>query len=207
MWKLKYVVSKGLKIILNPPALNNCEIDKTAKVCARSELTKCRIGRYSYIGYQNFIVNADVGNFCSIADRCSVGGATHPVDFISTSPVFHMGNNVLKKNFSEHEIASTPKTVIEHDVWIGQGAFLKAGIHIATGAVIGMGAVVTHDVAPYEIWAGNPARMIRKRFDDETIQELLNSRWWELSNEELTEYAGYFNNPKEFLLRFKRKAI
>lgn len=74
----------------------------------------------------------------------------------------------------------TPRTVIGNDVWIGQGAFIKAGVHIGTGAVIGMGAVVTHDVEPYKIWVGNPARLIRKRFDDEMVQQLLASKWWRI---------------------------
>ncbi len=136
---LKYIIAKGLKIILNPPAINLCEIDKTARVCARSELSKCSIERYTYIGYQNFMVNVSVGSFCSIADRCSIGGATHPMEYVSTSPVFHEGRNVLKKKFSNHPMPKTPRTVIENDVWIGQGAFIKAGVHIGTGAVIGMG--------------------------------------------------------------------
>lgn len=203
MRKLKYIIAKGLKIVLNPPAMNHCRVDRTAKICARSELTNCCIGRYTYIGYQNFLVHVEVGNFCSIADRCSIGGAMHPIQFVSTSPVFHKGNNVLNKNFATHEIANTPKTIIDHDVWIGQGAFLKAGIHISTGAIIGMGAVVTHDVGPYEIWGGNPARLIKKRFDENTIHELLDSRWWELPDEQLTKLARYFDNPREFLASFE----
>lgn len=196
---LKYIIAKGLKIVLNPPALNLCVVDKTSEVCSRSELTICTIGRYSYVGYQNFMVNVSIGSFCSIADRCSIGGAIHPMEYVSTSPVFHEGVNVLRKNFSQHAMPKTPRTIIEHDVWIGQGAFIKAGVTVCTGAVIGMGAVVTHDVGPYEIWAGNPARLIRKRFDDEIIKGLLASKWWELSDDELSTYANYFNAPENFL--------
>lgn len=202
--KLKYFVAKGMKVLLNPPALNRCRVDKTSKVCARSELTGSQIGRYSYIGYQCFIVNTDIGSFCSIADRCSIGGARHPIEFVSTSPVFHVGKNILKKNFSNHSLISTPRTTIENDVWIGQGAFIKAGIKISTGAVIGMGAVVTHDVEPYEIWAGNPAKMIRKRFDDSQIEKLLASKWWEMDESKLKEYAQYFDSPKQFVQQLER---
>lgn len=193
----KYVVAKGLKILLNPPALKNCNIDKSSRVCSRSELTRCSVGRYSYIGYQNFMVNVSIGSFCSIADRCSIGGALHPMDYVSTSPVFHEGKNILNKNFSKHPVPSTPQTIIENDVWIGQGAFVKAGVHIGNGAVIGMGSVVTKDVGPYEIWAGNPAKLIHKRFDDRTIQRLLNSNWWEMDDTELSKHAKYFNKPGE----------
>ena len=202
---LKYIIAKGLKIILNPPALNRCDIDITSKVCARSELTKCVIGRYTYIGYQNFMVNVSIGSFCSIADRCSIGGAAHPMTYVSSSPVFHEGQNILHKNFSNHDAPHTPRTIIENDVWIGQGAFIKAGVHIETGAVIGMGSIVTNDIGPYEIWAGNPAKLIRKRFDEKTIKELLNSKWWKLNDGELSKYAQYFNKPEEFLGRIECK--
>lgn len=196
---LKCKIAKGLKVLLNPPALNLCEVDKTAKVCSRSELARCSIGRYSYIGYQNFMVNVSIGSFCSIADRCSIGGATHPIEYVSTSPVFHEGRNILHKNFSKHPMPKTPRTIIDSDVWIGQGAFIKAGLHIGTGAVIGMGSVVTHDIGPYEIWAGNPARLLHKRFDDKTIHQLLDSKWWELSDDKLSMYAKHFNEPQNFL--------
>lgn len=202
---LKYIIAKGLKITLNPPALNSCEVNKTANVCSRSELTKCTIGRYTYVGYQNFMVNVSIGSFCSIADRCSIGGAIHPMGYVSTSPVFHEGVNILRKNFSKHPMAKTPRTAIEHDVWIGQGTFIKAGVTISTGAVIGMGSVVTHDVGPYEIWAGNPACLIRKRFGDEIIKGLLNSKWWELSDNELSTYANYFMDPENFLREIEKR--
>ena len=128
----------------------------------------------------------------------------HPMDYVSTSPIFHEGVNVLQKNFSKHSMPKTPRTVIENDVWIGQGVFIKAGVTVCTGAVIGMGAVVTHDVGPYEIWAGNPARLIRKRFNDELVQRLLDSKWWELGDDELSVYANYFNDPESFLRNIER---
>ena len=150
---IKCIIAKSMKIILNPPALNSCMIDKSAKVGPRTEMTKCSMGRYSYIGQQCFMVNTNIGNFCSISDRVSIGGAAHPLQFVSTSPVFHVGRNILKKNFSYHEIFDTDKTIIGNDVWIGQGVFIKAGVTIHDGAVIGMGSVVTKDIPAYEIWA------------------------------------------------------
>ena len=77
------------------------------------------------------------------------------------------------------------KTIIEHDVWIGTNAIIKAGVKISTGAVIAMGAVVTKDVGPYEIWGGVPARLIKKRFSEEKIKNLLNSMWWDLNRNEI----------------------
>lgn len=201
--KIKRYIAKGLRHVLHPPALTNCKIDKTSAVCSGSQINRTSMGRYSYIGHDCFFVNVDVGSFCSIADGCRVGGATHPIQRVSSSPVFHAGKNVMKKNFCHLKEIETPKTVIGNDVWIGQGAFIKAGIHIETGAVIGMGSIVTNDIGSYEIWGGNPAKLIRKRFDEKTIKELLNSKWWEFNDDDLFKYAQYFNKPEEFLGRIE----
>ena len=76
---------------------------------------------------------------------------------------------------------------------------IKQGVTIGNGAVVGMGSVVTKDVEPYTIVAGNPAKLIRKRFDDDTIQRLLKSKWWELDDLELLKYAKNIKNPEKFL--------
>lgn len=94
------------------------------------------------------------------------------MSWVSTSPIFHEGNNVLRKHFAEHRVSREENTIIGNDVWIGDNAMVKAGITVANGAVIGMGSVVTKNIGPYEIWAGNPARLIRKRFGEETIKKL-----------------------------------
>ena len=73
------------------------------------------------------------------------------------------------------------------------------GVTIGDGAVIGAGSIVTKDVGPYEIWAGNPARFIRKRFDDETIEKLLESQWWNWDDEKLKMYGEKFQSPEEFV--------
>ena len=195
----KLLIAKGLKIILNPPALRNCTIDSSSKVCSKSELNNIFMNRYSYIGNNCFMVNVSVGSFCSIADRCCIGGALHPIQRISTSPAFHAGKNILKKNFAKFPCIHTEKTVIENDVWIGMGCYIKAGITIHNGSVIGMGSVVTKDVPAYEIWAGNPAKLIRKRFSDEIIQDLLKTEWWNWPEEKIMQYSTCFDNPEKFL--------
>ena len=202
--KVKYLIAKGFKILLNPPAIKNCQIDKRAKVCSRSELSTVKMGRYSYIGNMCFLVNAEIGAFCSIADRCCVGGAAHPIDRVSSSPVFHKGSNILKTNFAELPKIKTPKTRIENDVWIGMGCYIKAGVTIHNGAVIGMGSVVTNDIPAYEIWAGNPARKIKDRFEPEIKEKLLDSEWWEWEEKRISEMGDLFENPIEFVERYKK---
>lgn len=84
-------------------------------------------------------------------------------------------------------------------MWIGERATILAGVIIGDGAVIGGGSVITKDIGPYEIWAGNPARLIRKRFDDEIILKLLEVKWWDLEDELLFEYGKYIPDVNRFI--------
>ena len=158
-----------------------------------------KIGDYSYAGRNCLIQNTEIGKFVSIADGCNIGLPSHPVEYLSTSPVFLNGKNMLGKHFSELDFQPNKPTQIGNDVWIGSNALIKAGVKIGDGAIIGAGAVVTHDVPPYEIWAGVPAKCIRKRFDDETIAELLKLRWWDWDDEKIKRYAHLFSSPNALL--------
>lgn len=179
--------------------IDNCISDKSVAICSMAKVYRTKIGKYSYVGRNSFITNAVIGNFCSIAGNVNIGGTGHPIEWVSTSSTFHNWKNILKKNFSRHKYDIFQKTVIGNDVWIATNAMIKAGVTISDGAVIGMGAVITKDVGPYEIWAGNPARLIKKRFDEETIEKLLKTEWWNMKDEEIEYYAQYFNDPNEFL--------
>lgn len=196
---IKLLFAKGLKKILNPPALRNCHIDSTARVCPKSELNTVTMGKYSYVGNDCFMGNVEIGAFCSIADRVCVGGAGHPIERVSSSPVFHEGDNVLGVNFQSFSYEHTPKTTIENDVWIGLGSIVKAGVTIHNGAVVGAGSVVTHDIPAYEIWAGNPARKIRDRFDKETAERIEKTEWWIRSDEEIKELSKQFDDVIAFI--------
>ncbi len=179
--------------------LQNSKVDRQAAICKGTRFYRSEIGRYSYIGNDTFVTNTHIGNFTSISSNCYIGGANHPTDWVSTSPVFHRWGNILHKNFAKFEFDIFAETYIGNDVWIGEGCKIRAGIHISDGAIIGTGSVLTHDVGAYEVWAGNPARCIRKRFDDTTIEGLLDSKWWELNDVELSALAPYFNNPQLFM--------
>jgi acetyltransferase-like isoleucine patch superfamily enzyme len=181
------------------PSVRQSILDKTSKICSGSSVVKSQIGRYSYIGNNCIVINTNIGKFCSIADGCVIGGASHPINWVSTSPVFHQGKNILKRNFSNHDFTTSLPTNIGNDVWIGSNCLIKSGVKISDGAIVGMGSVVTKDVGPYEIWAGNPARNIRKRFTEEYIRDLLDSEWWNYDEEKLERNASYFNNVNEFI--------
>ena len=162
--------------------LQEAVVDKTAAICSGVRFYRGKIGKYSYIGNNSFVSDTDIGSFTSISTDCYIGGTSHPTDWVSTSPVFHKWENIMKKNFARHEFEIFKQTTIGNDVWIGNRVMIKAGVKIGDGAVVGMGSIVTKDIGPYEIWAGNPARLIRKRFDDDIIDAFEKMKWWELKN-------------------------
>jgi chloramphenicol O-acetyltransferase type B len=193
-----YLLSKLFKK-LHGQALKNVRIHATSKVEAGSELANVIMDRHSFCGYYCEIINCDIGSFCSIANHVVIGGGMHPMDWVSTSPAFYHGRDSIAMKYSQHARHAALRTVIGPDVWIGERAMLKQGVTIGTGAVVGMGAIVTKDVAPYAVVAGNPAREIRKRFDPEVVTRLLQSQWWTLDDEVLGRAAQDVRDPLVFL--------
>lgn len=164
-----------------------------------------RVGRYSYYsGYYHghgfddcarFLLPDEgvdkliIGSFCSIGSGATfimAGNQGHRSDWISTFPFFWM-SDVQAFAGAENGYKPAGDTVIGNDVWIGSEAIIMSGVTIGDGAVIGARALVTKDVEPYAIVGGNPAKIIRKRFEDSDIVRLLELRWWDWSDEELRD--------------------
>jgi len=184
-------------------AIKNSEIHKTSKVESGSQVVNSSFGKHTFCGYNCDIYNTEIGSFCSIANNVIIGGGMHPVEWVSTSPVFYEGRDSVKAKFSEFKRMPNKKTLIGNDVWIGEGVIIKQGIKIGHGAVIGMGSIVTKNVGNYEIFAGCPAKIIRKRFDEKIINELLEIKWWDFDDSKLKKYARYIKNPSMFIREVK----
>ena len=185
-----------------PCLIRNSTIHKTAAVGNGAQLKESRIGRYSY-AYGACLIKTQVGAFCSIASKTLIGGGGHPVDRVSSSPVLYQKKNVMKTCFADLPFEEYAETTIGNDVWIGFRCIIKGGVTIGDGAIVGMGSVVTKDIPPYEIWAGNPARCIRKRFDDETIAKLLELKWWDWDEDKLHRYGAYFQDPQQLFAKLE----
>jgi acetyltransferase-like isoleucine patch superfamily enzyme len=143
------------------------------------------MGAFSY-AVSGYYFGTSIGRYVSIGEAVQIGRGSHPVSWASTSPVIY-GRHEDAIGFVVPEAAGyTPdsptvlprQTTIGHDVYIGHGAFIMQGITIGTGAVIGAYSVVTKDVPPYAIVAGNPASLKRMRFSDKIIYRMLASEWW-----------------------------
>ena len=173
----------------------NSHIDKTARIQTGANIRYSTIGKYTYISKNSSVIHTTIGAFCSIAGGVAIGGGSHNLNAISTSPVFQAGQNIFHKNFAILGFEPYKKTEIGNDVWIGNRAIILQGLKIGDGAVIGAGSVVTHDVEPYSIIAGNPARLLRKRFDEATIKQLMDLKWWEQDEKWLQEHGKEFSSP------------
>lgn len=162
-----------------------------------------RVGRYSYYsGYYHghgfddcarFLLPDEgvdkliIGSFCSIGSGAAfimAGNQGHRNDWISTFPFYWMSEVAAFAN-AQNGYRSAGDTVVGNDVWIGTEAIIMPGVTIRDGAVIGTRALVTQDVEPYTIVGGNPARTIRRRFEEADIARLLELRWWDWSDDEL----------------------
>lgn len=165
----------------------------------------CSMGFMSY-SHSPLPDGARVGRYCSISDRLSFLDVQHPTDMISTSLFAFRTMHPLTAGIEHrekirpanlHPTLGKPYPVIGHDVWIGTNVSLSLGIKIGTGAIIAANSVVTKDVPPYAIVAGNPARVKRFRFPEATIERLLVSEWWQYC---YTAFEGMpFDNVEKFI--------
>tara|TARA_R110002072_G_scaffold224998_1_gene382116 strand:+ start:37344 stop:37952 length:609 start_codon:yes stop_codon:yes gene_type:complete len=195
---LQFLWTKILKK-LRGSAIKNSTIHTSSKVEAGSNVVNTHMDKHSFCGYNCEIVNCEIGSFVSIANGVIIGGGMHPISWVGMSPVFYKGRDSVKAKFSVHEREEIKKTIIGHDVWIGQNVLIKQGVNIGTGAVVGMGSVVTKDIPPYAIYGGNPAKLIKMRFDNNLCNDLLRSEWWMLPEHKLEKYAVFFKDPIQFL--------
>lgn len=151
-----------------------------------STITDIDLGSYSYVAEQSVVSYATIGRFCSIGPGFLCGYGSHPLDFVSTSPVFYSTRKQCGVSFAEQdEFQEFRRTSIGNDVWIGARVFVRSGVTIGHGAVLAAGAVVVDDVPDYAVVGGVPAKIIRYRFSECVIKELLEIAWWDWSEPEL----------------------
>ena len=170
-------------------------------------IEKSSIGRFSYIGNNCVFTNTHIGNFCSISSNVEIISGTHPTrNYVSTHPVFYSKETPVRfsyvnfTSFIEHKTTEDGHSLdIGNDVWIGNHVCILEGVTIGDGAIIAAGSIVVKDIPPYSIVGGVPAKIIRKRFSDSEISELLQLKWWFWTQEKIKENVEKFSNVSDFL--------
>lgn len=155
------------------------------------------VGEFTYIADSDFEShvthlydwNGDrliIGKFCQIAAGVEfvMNGANHQMNAVTTFPFYTLEGWDMSPP-EKHGLPLKGDTVIGSDVWVGQNTVILPGVHIGDGAIIGADSVVGSDIAPYTVVVGNPARPLRKRFDDELIAILLDFKWWDRPIDEI----------------------
>lgn len=148
---------------------------------------KTKIGYRTTLGVHNFFGGTvSIGKYCQLGGYVAFHASNHPLSFPTT---------YINKNLFGGELADLKDDrpiVVGNDVWVGQGVIVLSGVTVGDGAILAAGAVVTKDVPPYAIVGGNPAKLIRKRFSESIIKELLELQWWHMSDEELALNKAFF---------------
>lgn len=191
---------------------NRTTIDSTArfegenKLLSHSVFLNSSMGYASYVSDHSFIKNTVIGRYTCIANEVMTVAGNHPLSFASVHPAFYSTTQKLsyvKKNkFDDFHYLDSQKrisVVIGNDVWIGARATILEGVTIGDGAVVAAGAIVTKDVPPYAIVGGVPAKIIKYRFDEETIKKLLELKWWEKDQAWIKSHADDFDDVEKVL--------
>lgn len=193
-----------------------CQVRNTVfegknSVADGTKLLNCKVGYGSYINKCTSLSFVKIGRFCSIADSVCTSLGNHPINYVSTHPSFYyntekqIGWTLYKGEPLFKEIYKFPKgenlyqVVIGNDVWIGSHVLIMGGIKIGDGAIIAAGAVVTKDVEPYSVVGGVPAKLIKMRFPEEQIDQLLKIKWWDRSISDIESNINAFIDINRFI--------
>ena len=188
----------------------NTRLEGTNMICNDSCIAGSSLGRCSYVGCDCYIPKTKIGRYCSIAQGVRVVMGNHPVSqFVSTHGAFYSKDFFVsytkKQKYKEYSYADENEEFfveIGNDVWIGSDVLILNGIKIGDGAVIAAGAVVVKDVEPYAVVGGVPAKHIKYRFNESQREFLLKIKWWDSTEDKISQNADLFENIDEFVQKF-----
>ena len=188
--------------------LVDTELGAYTEVGARTILNEVTMGDYSYVVNDGQITYTTIGKFCSIAAMIRINPGNHPMHRATQAHFTYRASAYFPGESDDADFFAWRREhhcTIGHDVWLGHGAIVLPGRNIGTGAVIAAGAIVTKDVAPYTIVAGNPARPVRRRFSETVEDGLMELAWWNWDHEMLRQALPDFRKlpVEDFLSKYK----
>lgn len=191
------LVEAGIEVLWTPGAVNISEECTFEPPCSLKWMRvehSLTMGAFSY-AVSGYYFAVRIGRYCSFGEQVQMGRGDHPTNWLSTNPFQYLNEPLFAvgKGFAHAEEylqfqpparpPGNPPTrvkpiMIGNDVWIGHGALVLPGVKIGDGAIVGAHAVVTKDVAPYSVVVGNSGRVVKQRFPDEIVSDLLELKWW-----------------------------
>ncbi|MDO5675516.1 MAG: DapH/DapD/GlmU-related protein [bacterium] len=185
--------------------ISACELGRYTEVAEQAMLEESSLDDYSYVMERCDIIFADIGKFANIASEVRINPSNHPMDWVSQHHFLyrrrmyglHIEDHAAFFNWRRRQ-----RVHIGHDTWLGHGAIIMPGVRVGNGAAVGAGAIVTHDVPPYAIVVGAPAKVLRYRFPEAIRRAIEATGWYHWDHETLKERLHDFYDLRLFLERY-----
>jgi len=208
------IIAKKREIILNSSGTNISPkaLLSSGEGCKFNNSVYCsdnvELGKYVSINGPGTRISArinkiKIGSFTSIASNTILQEYYHNYNRIST---YYINKNINESK-NNKDIYSKGSIIIGEDVWIGSNCVILSGVSVGRGSIIGAGSIVTKDVSPYSVVVGNPARKIKKRFSQDTIEILDEIKWWNWSEKKIKENIELFNYDESEIIKNKNKIL
>lgn len=183
--------------------MKNTKVGKIVKVYRPSHICNSEIGDYTYISTNAYISETRIGKYCSIGPNLLCGWGIHPTNGISTSPMFYSTRRQNGLSLTDKDKMVERRIItIGNDVFIGANVTILDGVTIGDGVIIGAGAVVSKDIPDYAIAVGSPIKIIKYRFDEETITALKRIQWWNFTEDKLQDIESMFFEIDKFIKKY-----
>jgi acetyltransferase-like isoleucine patch superfamily enzyme len=186
--------------------LDNCKLEEYSRVGKYNHLYFVKLGKHTYTGQDTIIMHTEIGAFTSISWGVTIGASEHDFNRLTTHTFLYnsydnLNNGIIYYDKFEKECS------IGNDVWIGANSTILRGVEIGDGAVIGANSIVTKSIPPYAVAVGNPAKVIKYRFDNDIIARLLHIKWWLLEDEIIRKNSDLFSEKPNHELLNKIESI
>lgn len=203
--------SQAEKILSEKPTIHKTAVVRQSRLGSwtdigpRVQIAESEIGDYTYFAGDASVIYSTFGKYCSIASHVRINPGNHPkwrvMQHHCTYRKIRYGfDTVNDEDFFDWR--RNDRVEIGHDVWLGHGVIVLPGVKIGTGAVIGSGSIVTKDIPPYSIAVGVPSRVIKSRFDEGTVEKIMQTGWWDWDRQTLEERFDDFNHPDIFIEKY-----